>query len=104
MIKKHEDFDKAIGNQEKKIEGLQTYADQLIVSEHYAASDIEDKKKEVKNQEFLPKTDWYGFFNGWKKKEMSKFDKFAALLRVFVLPRATLFSQFFHLKIMNYQF
>ena len=36
MIKKHEDFDKAIGNQEEKIESLQTYADQLIQSEHYA--------------------------------------------------------------------
>ena len=47
MIKKHEDFDKAIGNQEEKIESLQTYADQLIHAEHYAGSDIEDKKKEV---------------------------------------------------------
>ena len=27
MIKKHKDFDKAIGNQEEKIESLQTYAD-----------------------------------------------------------------------------
>merc|ERR1719336_2850212 len=47
MIKKHEDFDKAIGNQEEKIESLSTYADQLIASEHYAASDIDQKKKEV---------------------------------------------------------
>ena len=30
---KHEDFDKAISNQEEKIESLQTYADQLIQSE-----------------------------------------------------------------------
>ena len=52
MIKKHEDFDKAIGNQEEKIESLQTYADQLIVAEHYAGSDIEDKKKEVNKQLF----------------------------------------------------
>merc|ERR1712242_66500 len=36
MIKKHEDFDKAIGNQEEKIESLQTYADQLVAAEHYA--------------------------------------------------------------------
>ena len=47
MIKKHEDFDKAIGNQEEKIEALQTYADQLVQSEHYAGPNIEDKKKEV---------------------------------------------------------
>jgi len=47
MIKKHEDFDKAIGNQEEKIESLQTYADQLVAAEHYAGNDIENKKKEV---------------------------------------------------------
>merc|ERR1712088_675943 len=47
MIKKHEDFDKAINNQEEKIEPLQTYADQLIQSEHYAAADIQQKKKDV---------------------------------------------------------
>ena len=29
LIKKHEDFDKAIGNQEEKIESLSTYADQV---------------------------------------------------------------------------
>jgi spectrin alpha len=32
MIKKHEDFDKAINTEEEKIEALQTYADQLIQS------------------------------------------------------------------------
>merc|ERR1711884_526243 len=47
MIKKHEDFDKAIGNQEEKIDSLRTYAEQLMSSEHYAQADIGDKKKEV---------------------------------------------------------
>lgn len=47
MIKKHEDFDKAIGNQEEKIESLTTYADQLMSSEHYAIGDIQNKKDEV---------------------------------------------------------
>merc|ERR1711971_224590 len=47
MIKKHEDFDKAIGNQEEKIEALETYSQQLIQSDHYAVPDIENKKKEV---------------------------------------------------------
>ena len=44
---KHEDFDKAISNQEEKIESLQTYADQLIQSEHNAATDIQQKNKDV---------------------------------------------------------
>eukprot|EP00095_Tigriopus_kingsejongensis_P005059 maker-scaffold330_size203968-snap-gene-0.18 protein:Tk05059 transcript:maker-scaffold330_size203968-snap-gene-0.18-mRNA-1 annotation:"spectrin alpha chain" len=47
MIKKHEDFDKAISNQEEKIEALSTYADQLIGSDHYAGPGITDKKQEV---------------------------------------------------------
>ena len=47
MIKKHEDFDKAIATQEDKIECLSTYADQLIGSQHYAHDDIDSKKKEV---------------------------------------------------------
>merc|ERR1719273_2311559 len=55
MIKKHEDFDKAIGNQEEKIESLQTYADQLIQSEHYAATDIQQKKKDVLERWEKPK-------------------------------------------------
>merc|ERR1712079_289467 len=47
MIKKHEDFDKAIGNQEEKIDSLTTYADQLMSSEHYAHEAILSKKEEV---------------------------------------------------------
>ena len=47
MIKKHEDFDKAIGNQEEKIDSLRSYADQLMSSEHYATKDILAKREEV---------------------------------------------------------
>src|SRR5210317_834117 len=47
LIKKHEDFDKAISNQEEKIESLSTYADQLVASDHYATNDTGDKKKEL---------------------------------------------------------
>ena len=47
MIKKHEDFDKAIGNHEEKIEALQTFADQLVASEQCATPDIDGKKNEV---------------------------------------------------------
>ena len=47
LIKKHEDFDKAIGSQEEKIESLSTYADQLVASNNYAKNDIQDKRDEV---------------------------------------------------------
>jgi spectrin alpha len=47
LIKKHEDFDKAIGSQEEKIESLTTYADQLCASNNYAEDDIRTKKAEV---------------------------------------------------------
>ena len=47
LIKKHEDFDKAIGNQEEKIESLSTYADQLMAGPHYATDDIDSKKRDV---------------------------------------------------------
>lgn len=47
LIKKHEDFDKAIGSQEEKIESLTTYADHLCANQHYAENDIVDKKEDV---------------------------------------------------------
>ncbi|CAH2252614.1 spectrin alpha chain, non-erythrocytic 1 isoform X1 [Pelobates cultripes] len=40
LIKKHEDFDKAINIQEEKIAALQSFADQLITNDHYAKGDI----------------------------------------------------------------
>ena len=43
----------AINTEEEKIEALQTYADQLIQSEHYAGPDITEKKKEVEHILFL---------------------------------------------------
>ncbi|KAI1305303.1 Spectrin alpha chain [Halotydeus destructor] len=47
LIKKHEDFDKAISAQEEKISFLSTLAEQLSVSGHYAAKEITDKKNQV---------------------------------------------------------
>ena len=47
MFKKHEDFDKAIGNQEDKIECLTTYPGQLITTDHYARDDIDNKRRRV---------------------------------------------------------
>ncbi|XP_056641828.1 spectrin alpha chain isoform X2 [Diorhabda sublineata] len=47
LIKKHEDFDKAINAHEEKIGALQTLADQLIEREHYASKPIDDKRNQV---------------------------------------------------------
>ena len=47
LIKKHEDFDKAIGGQEEKMAQLQAFADQLVSSGHYASGKIDEKKNQV---------------------------------------------------------
>ncbi|XP_024120554.1 spectrin alpha chain, non-erythrocytic 1 isoform X3 [Oryzias melastigma] len=47
LIKKHEDFDKAINVQEEKIAALQSFADQLIGAGHYAKPDITNRRNEV---------------------------------------------------------
>ncbi|KAG8512815.1 Spectrin alpha chain, non-erythrocytic 1, partial [Galemys pyrenaicus] len=47
LIKKHEDFDKAINVQEEKIAALQSFADQLIAAGHYAKGDIASRRSEV---------------------------------------------------------
>ncbi|OCT57924.1 hypothetical protein XELAEV_18002795mg [Xenopus laevis] len=47
LIKKHEDFDKAINVQEEKIAALQAFADQLITADHYAKGDISSRRNEV---------------------------------------------------------
>ncbi|XP_063696613.1 spectrin alpha chain [Culicoides brevitarsis] len=47
LIKKHEDFDKAITGHEEKIAALQVLADQLIAQDHYASKLIDDKRKQV---------------------------------------------------------
>ena len=47
LMKKHEDFDRAITAQEEKIEALQSFADQLIKSDHYDSSGIDAKRGQV---------------------------------------------------------
>ncbi|XP_060526882.1 spectrin alpha chain isoform X2 [Cylas formicarius] len=47
LIKKHEDFDKAINAHEEKIAALQTLAGQLIDRGHYASRAIGDKRDQV---------------------------------------------------------
>lgn len=53
LIKKHEDFDKAINAHEEKIGTLQTLADQLIAAEHYAAKPIDERRRQVKFKKLL---------------------------------------------------
>uniref|UniRef100_A0A4D5R8U1 Spectrin alpha chain n=2 Tax=Scolopendra TaxID=41364 RepID=A0A4D5R8U1_SCOVI len=50
LIKKHEDFDKAINAQEEKISALQGFADQLIAADHYASPAIAEKRDQVLNR------------------------------------------------------
>lgn len=47
LIKKHEDFDKAINGHEEKIAALQVLADQFIQQNHYASNEIDEKRKQV---------------------------------------------------------
>ncbi|ESO95207.1 hypothetical protein LOTGIDRAFT_202396 [Lottia gigantea] len=47
LIKKHEDFDRAINSQEEKINSLQEFAEQLVHSEHYDADAVNLKRDQV---------------------------------------------------------
>ncbi|KAL3872184.1 hypothetical protein ACJMK2_040130 [Sinanodonta woodiana] len=47
LIKKHEDFDRAISSQQEKIQSLQVFADQLIGLEHYDSEAISEKRDQV---------------------------------------------------------
>ncbi|KRY60696.1 Spectrin alpha chain [Trichinella britovi] len=47
LIKKHEDFDKAINSQQEKIAALQSFANQLVNRGHYAEEDIIRKRDQV---------------------------------------------------------
>ncbi|RWS10194.1 hypothetical protein B4U79_01511, partial [Dinothrombium tinctorium] len=51
LIKKHEDFDKAINSQEEKIAALAALSDQLTATNHYASPDIKEKKDQVLHRE-----------------------------------------------------
>uniref|UniRef100_A0A915MRM9 Uncharacterized protein n=1 Tax=Meloidogyne javanica TaxID=6303 RepID=A0A915MRM9_MELJA len=44
LIKKHEDFDKAIASQQEKLNNLDQLAKQLVASEHYAKQAINTKR------------------------------------------------------------
>uniref|UniRef100_A0A183DQ64 SH3 domain-containing protein n=1 Tax=Gongylonema pulchrum TaxID=637853 RepID=A0A183DQ64_9BILA len=47
LIKKHEDFDKAIASQQEKISALQTFANQLINADHYDKNAVAEKRDQI---------------------------------------------------------
>ncbi|CAJ0583549.1 unnamed protein product, partial [Mesorhabditis spiculigera] len=47
LIKKHEDFNKAINSQQDKIQQLRTFADRLIKGDHYDKDGIADKRDQI---------------------------------------------------------
>ncbi|XP_023929927.1 spectrin alpha chain-like isoform X4 [Lingula anatina] len=47
LIKKHEDFDRAVSAQEEKIASLEQFSEQLVNADHYDKDSIEEKKAEV---------------------------------------------------------
>ena len=65
LMKKHEDFDRAINAQEEKIAALETFADQLIANDHYDAQGIDEKRGDVlKRSVVLLYLSWYSI-HGW---------------------------------------
>ena len=47
LIKKHEDFDRAINSQQEKISALEQLAQQLINADHYDKDGIIDRRDQV---------------------------------------------------------
>lgn len=47
LIKKHEDFDKAINTQEEKIKGLKLFAESLIKNNHYDSPAVTRKRDQI---------------------------------------------------------
>ena len=52
LIKKHEDFDRALNIQENKMSSLRSFCERLVGLEtgHYARDEIEQKMKEVEDR------------------------------------------------------
>lgn len=47
LLKKHEDFDRAINSQEEKIAALQSFATQLTSNDHYDTPGVEQRRDDV---------------------------------------------------------
>ena len=47
LLKKHKDFEKSLVAQEEKVKAVDEVATHLLQSGHYAAEDIDSRRKEV---------------------------------------------------------
>ena len=47
LLKKHEDFEKSLAAQEEKVKAVDEVASRLLQAGHYAAEDIDSRRKEV---------------------------------------------------------
>ena len=47
LVKKHDDFEKSLAVQEEKVKAMDEAATRLLQAEHYAAEDIDRRRKEV---------------------------------------------------------
>lgn len=77
LIKKHEDFDKAINSQQEKIATLENFADQLIKADHYDGPAIARKRDQVLNRYslFFISTTAFGIFDSFFFFLLSMFRK-----------------------------
>ncbi|KAE9548243.1 hypothetical protein FO519_008545 [Halicephalobus sp. NKZ332] len=50
LIKKHEDFDKAIASQQEKINNLTDFSNRLIANNHYDSPAINDKQRQIQDR------------------------------------------------------
>ena len=48
LLKKHEDFEKSLAAQEEKVKAVDDMTSRLLKGRHYAATDIDSRRREVK--------------------------------------------------------
>ena len=48
LLKKHEDFEKSLAAQEEKVKAVDDMASRLLKGSHYAMTDIDRRRKEVR--------------------------------------------------------
>ena len=48
LLKKHEDFEKSLAAQEEKVKAVDDMASRLLKGRHYAAADIDSRRREVR--------------------------------------------------------
>ena len=53
LLKKHVDFEQSLAAQEEKVKAVDEVASRLIQGEHYAAHDIDSRRKEVKENQYF---------------------------------------------------